>query len=82
MIKVIGKGSCGEVWQAEWNGTTVAVKKIFRALLSNDAAKEFRAEAKILRHDTFAHSSALLTFQQLTETPQRRSVLGVRFHWG
>lgn len=49
LIKVVGSGTCGEVWKANWNGNTVAVKKIFRALLSDSALQEFKSEAKILR---------------------------------
>ena len=49
LLKVVGAGTCGEVWKANWNGNPVAVKKIFRALLSDSALKEFRAEAKMLR---------------------------------
>ena len=48
-IKVVGSGSCGEVWKAEWNSTTVAVKKIFRSLINDSVLKEFLSEAKILR---------------------------------
>ena len=50
LSKVIGKGSCGEVWKGDWNGNPVAVKKIFRALLSDSALEEFKSESKILRY--------------------------------
>eukprot|EP00026_Physarum_polycephalum_P003037 Phypoly_transcript_03046.p1 GENE.Phypoly_transcript_03046~~Phypoly_transcript_03046.p1 ORF type:complete len:740 (+),score=120.64 Phypoly_transcript_03046:24-2222(+) len=49
-IKQLGLGSCGEVWECEWRGTRVAVKKIFRSLLHADAMREFQAEADILGH--------------------------------
>ena len=49
LLKIVGKGTCGEVWKANWNGNTVAVKKIFRSLISDSALEEFKSEAKILR---------------------------------
>eukprot|EP01130_Rhizamoeba_saxonica_P013825 TRINITY_DN5942_c0_g1_i1.p1 TRINITY_DN5942_c0_g1~~TRINITY_DN5942_c0_g1_i1.p1 ORF type:complete len:739 (+),score=139.65 TRINITY_DN5942_c0_g1_i1:112-2217(+) len=44
----IGKGTCGIVHLATWNGTHVAVKKIFRSLLHADKIKEFTQEARLL----------------------------------
>ena len=32
-LKILGKGSCGEVSMCLWKGTKVAVKKIFHSLL-------------------------------------------------
>ena len=48
-IRTIGYGTCGEVSEAMWKGTRVAVKRIFRSLLHSDALKEFQAEADILK---------------------------------
>jgi hypothetical protein len=47
-IRVLGSGSCGEVVLADWNGTLVAVKKIYKSLLHSSAYQEFKAEAKML----------------------------------
>ena len=48
-IKTIGTGSCGEVYEANWKGTRVAVKKIFRTLLHGSSVKEFQMETEMLR---------------------------------
>ena len=48
-IRVIGRGSCGEVSLARWRGGLVACKKIFRTLTKGDAMQEFLSEARILR---------------------------------
>jgi hypothetical protein len=48
-VRTIGVGSCGEVYEANWKGTRVACKKIFRTLLHGDALKEFQMETDILK---------------------------------
>lgn len=52
-IKTIGVGSCGEVFEANWRGTRVAVKKIFRTLLHGSSLKEFQMESDILRYISY-----------------------------
>jgi Protein tyrosine and serine/threonine kinase len=47
--RTIGSGSCGEVLEARWRGTPVAVKKIFRSLIKKEALDEFRAESRMLQ---------------------------------
>jgi serine/threonine protein kinase len=42
--------SCGEVHEASWRGTRVAVKKIFRALLHGSSMQEFQMESDMLRY--------------------------------
>jgi hypothetical protein len=49
---VLGTGSCGQVFKATWLGTTVAVKRIFRSLIHDDALKEFYAETNMLKYVT------------------------------
>ncbi|XP_022881479.1 probable serine/threonine-protein kinase SIS8 [Olea europaea var. sylvestris] len=49
----IGIGSYGEVYQAEWNGTEVAVKKLMKQDISGNALAQFKCEVDImlrLRH--------------------------------
>eukprot|EP01087_Luapelamoeba_hula_P007953 TRINITY_DN1967_c0_g1_i1.p1 TRINITY_DN1967_c0_g1~~TRINITY_DN1967_c0_g1_i1.p1 ORF type:complete len:883 (+),score=141.90 TRINITY_DN1967_c0_g1_i1:59-2707(+) len=48
-LQTVGIGSCGEVHQATWCGTSVAVKKVFRGMLTGDSLKEFKTETQILR---------------------------------
>ncbi|KAL6062440.1 putative serine/threonine-protein kinase drkA, variant 2 [Balamuthia mandrillaris] len=50
IMNKVGVGSCGEVYEALWKGTRVAVKKIFRTLIHSDSFNEFKAEALILRN--------------------------------
>jgi len=66
MIKKIGEGSCGEVWKAKYGVTIVAVKKIFRALLSDSAAKEFQDEATMLGN---LRHSKVVQFWGFTDFP-------------
>lgn len=54
----ISAGSCGEVYKATWLGTTVAVKKIYRSLLHEDAIEEFESETNILK--TVRHPNVVL----------------------
>jgi serine/threonine protein kinase len=49
VIQTIGSGSCGEVYKATWLGLTVAVKKVFRSLIHENALKEFQAECNIMK---------------------------------
>lgn len=54
-IKLIGKGSYGEVWSARWNGQIVAVKCLHGYLFNNDQeirdhhTREFQRESEVLR---------------------------------
>eukprot|EP01117_Protostelium_nocturnum_P007651 TRINITY_DN2744_c0_g1_i3.p1 TRINITY_DN2744_c0_g1~~TRINITY_DN2744_c0_g1_i3.p1 ORF type:complete len:746 (+),score=216.81 TRINITY_DN2744_c0_g1_i3:138-2240(+) len=48
-VRNIGAGSCGEVDEMIWRGSRVAVKRIFRALLKEDARREFEVESEMLR---------------------------------
>ena len=45
--KVIGSGAAGDVWEAEWQGDTYAVKKIFAECLGGDL-REFKSEVAIM----------------------------------
>lgn len=49
MGKLIGKGSQGEVYKAEWRALTVAVKKIDCRSVAPEIIEEFCAEAAIMR---------------------------------
>jgi hypothetical protein len=53
--RLIGSGSCGEVSEAMWKGTRVAVKKIFRTLLHGDTAKEFQVESDMLKSQNISN---------------------------
>ena len=57
-IRTIGSGSCGEVYEADYKGTRVAVKKIYRSLLHGDSIKEIQMETEILRR--LRHPSIVL----------------------
>ena len=46
--KMIGKGACGEVFLATVRGKKVAVKRVFRSLLSQDAFADFIREVIFL----------------------------------
>ena len=47
--RTIGTGTCGEVYEADWRGTRVAVKKIFRTLLHGDTLHEFQVESDMMQ---------------------------------
>eukprot|EP01132_Coremiostelium_polycephalum_P007758 gene7758-9548_t len=48
-VRKLGQGACGEVSQYEWKGTPVAVKIIFKSLLTKDKNGEFEKETQILK---------------------------------
>ncbi len=58
IVKTVGVGSCGEVFEAMWRGTKVAVKKIFRTLLHGNSMREFQMESDMLRR--LRHPSIVL----------------------
>lgn len=47
--KLLGKGSQGEVFKANWRGSTVAVKKVDTRKVPPEIIEEFCAEAQIMR---------------------------------
>ena len=47
--KKIGAGAFGEVWKGEWAGTSVAIKKILKADISEDDLQEFSTEILLVR---------------------------------
>ena len=60
---MIGKGACGEVFLATVRGKKVAVKRVFRSLLSQDAFADFIREViYILDESAFLFSILFLLF--------------------
>lgn len=47
--RLLGKGSQGEVFKAQWRGTEVACKKVDMRKVSPDIIEEFCQEAEIMR---------------------------------
>ena len=58
----IASGAFGEVWQGQWNGSVVAVKKLRRILVDLDEAsvQEFEAESALMR--TLRHPNVVAFF--------------------
>ena len=81
--KKIGIGACGEVWRGEWAGTSVAIKKILKADISEKDIEEFSSEILLmskLRHPNVVQFlGACLTpeFCLLTELMERGSLFDV-----
>ncbi|XP_057977946.1 serine/threonine-protein kinase EDR1 isoform X2 [Malania oleifera] len=63
----IGLGSYGEVYQADWNGTEVAVKKFLDQDFSGAALAEFRREVRIMRR--LRHPNVVLFMGAVTRPP-------------
>ncbi|XP_056166290.1 serine/threonine-protein kinase EDR1 [Syzygium oleosum] len=63
----IGLGSYGEVYQADWNGTEVAVKKFLDQDFSGAALDEFRREVRIMRR--LRHPNVVLFMGAVTRPP-------------
>ncbi|ONK60486.1 uncharacterized protein A4U43_C08F18990 [Asparagus officinalis] len=63
----IGLGSYGEVYQADWNGTEVAVKKFLDQDFYGDALDEFRSEVRIMRR--LRHPNVVLFLGAVTRPP-------------
>lgn len=63
----IGLGSYGEVYQADWNGTEVAVKKFLDQDFYGDALDEFRSEVRIMRR--LRHPNIVLFLGAVTRPP-------------
>lgn len=70
VLQTIGSGSCGEVYKATWLGLTVAVKKVFRSLIHENALKEFQAECNIMKR--LRHPNIVL-FLGITKSPDSSS---------
>ena len=47
---LLGKGSQGEVYLAQWRGTTIAVKKVDTTNIEPTTVEEFCQEASMMRH--------------------------------
>ena len=60
--RVLGRGGFGEVYQGTWRMTDVAVKVLLLGQLTNDARKEFEAEAQIMRK--LRHPNIVLYFTE------------------
>lgn len=67
VLQTIGSGSCGEVYKATWLGLQVAVKKVFRSLIHENALKEFQAECNIMKR--LRHPNIVL-FLGITKPPE------------
>ncbi|XP_022719233.1 serine/threonine-protein kinase EDR1-like isoform X1 [Durio zibethinus] len=63
----IGLGSYGEVYNADWNGTEVAVKKFLDQDFSGAALAEFKREVRIMRR--LRHPNVLLFIGAVTRPP-------------
>ncbi|XP_048137435.1 serine/threonine-protein kinase EDR1 [Rhodamnia argentea] len=63
----IGLGSYGEVYNADWNGTEVAVKKFLDQDFSGAALDEFRREVRIMRR--LRHPNVVLFMGAVTRPP-------------
>ncbi|XP_054810889.1 serine/threonine-protein kinase EDR1-like isoform X2 [Prosopis cineraria] len=63
----IGLGSYGEVYQADWNGTEVAVKKFLDQDFSGAALAEFKREVRIMRR--LRHPNVVLFMGAVTRPP-------------
>nr|KYP74421.1 Serine/threonine-protein kinase CTR1 [Cajanus cajan] len=63
----IGIGSYGEVYQADWNGTEVAVKKFLDQDFSGAALSEFKREVRIMRR--LRHPNIVLFMGAVTRPP-------------
>ncbi|CAI0384249.1 unnamed protein product [Linum tenue] len=63
----IGLGSYGEVYQADWNGTEVAVKKFLDQGFSGAALAEFKREVRIMRR--LRHPNVVLFMGAVTRPP-------------
>ena len=73
VLQTIGSGSCGEVYKATWLGLTVAVKKVFRSLIHENALKEFQAECNIMKR--LRHPNIVL-FLGITKPPEPSTANG------
>lgn len=65
--KLLGKGSQGEVFQASWRGSNVAVKKIDTRKIDAEVIREFCKEAEIMR--TLRHPTLTLFMGVCLEHP-------------
>ncbi|TYI22465.1 hypothetical protein ES332_A06G105200v1 [Gossypium tomentosum] len=63
----IGIGSYGEVYQADWNGTEVAVKKFLDQDFSGDALVQFKCEVEIMLR--LRHPNVVLFMGAVTHSP-------------
>ncbi|KAL5566942.1 hypothetical protein UlMin_030106 [Ulmus minor] len=63
----IGLGSYGEVYNADWNGTEVAVKKFLDQDFSGAALDEFKREVRIMRR--LRHPNIVLFMGAVTRPP-------------
>ena len=45
-LRQVGKGACGEVWLSTYEGERMAVKRVFRSLLSEDTFQDFMREVR------------------------------------
>ncbi|KAG6775187.1 hypothetical protein POTOM_018621 [Populus tomentosa] len=63
----IGLGSYGEVYNADWNGTEVAVKKFLDQDFSGAALDEFKREVRIMRR--LRHPNVVLFMGAVTRPP-------------
>ncbi|CAN1765009.1 Serine/threonine-protein kinase EDR1 [Linum perenne] len=63
----IGLGSYGEVYQADWNGTEVAVKKFLDQGFYGAALQEFKREVRIMRR--LRHPNVVLFMGAVTRPP-------------
>uniref|UniRef100_A0A2P2KC80 non-specific serine/threonine protein kinase n=1 Tax=Rhizophora mucronata TaxID=61149 RepID=A0A2P2KC80_RHIMU len=63
----IGLGSYGEVYNADWNGTEVAVKKFLDQDFSGAALAEFKREVRIMRR--LRHPNVVLFMGAVTRPP-------------
>ncbi|KAI3725767.1 hypothetical protein L1987_65559 [Smallanthus sonchifolius] len=63
----IGLGSYGEVYNADWNGTEVAVKKFLDQDFSGAALAEFRREVRIMQR--LRHPNVVLFMGAVTRPP-------------
>jgi len=61
--KLLGKGSFGEVYQGDWNGTMVAMKR----LQDTNKSKEFASEANMLWSIHHPHIVRMLGFYTLND---------------
>lgn len=93
-VDLIGKGTCSNVFRASWNGTDVAVKRIFRSLTSKALIEGFEVESSILfrlRHPNVVtlfgvcdHNGQLLLVTELLARGSLRSILddeGIALPW-
>ncbi|CAN8294940.1 unnamed protein product [Cochlearia groenlandica] len=63
----IGLGSYGEVYNADWKGTEVAVKKFLDQDFSGDALAEFRREVRIMQR--LRHPNVVFFLGAVTRPP-------------